>query len=459
MNVFLTSLGCRLNEAELARWAREFHRAGHRVLAQPEQAQVVVVNTCAVTAEAARKSRKLVGGLHRRNPEARLVLTGCFAELEPTRAAALAGVDLVVGNGDKDRLVAEVAEAFEVPGMPALAAEPDSAHAYRECGRTRAFIKVQDGCKNRCTFCIVTIARGQERSRAIDEVVAEIQSLAAAGYQEAVLTGVHLGGYGRDLGTDLARLVREVLARTDIPRLRLSSLEPWDLPAGFFALWHDRRLMPHLHLPLQSGSDRILQRMARRSSTRDFTALVEDARAAIPDLTVTTDMIVGFPGEGEAEWAETMAYVDGIGFAHVHIFPYSPREGTTAARLDGQVPGPVKRERSRQMHALAADMKRAHLARFAGQTREVLWEGEGEPRAAGTSTTGATATDTGGAVEAGAAPAWHRFGGYTDNYLRVETAVPAGVSLDNRITPARLLGVHGELLRAETVEHPLAAAP
>jgi threonylcarbamoyladenosine tRNA methylthiotransferase MtaB len=448
MDVFLTTLGCRLNEAEIARWARDFHRAGHRVVPQVGQADVVVVNTCAVTGEAVRKSRKLVGGLHRENPGARMVLTGCFAELEPGAAAALAGVDLVVGNRDKDRLVALVAESFAAPGMPVLATEPESAHAYRPAGRTRAFVKVQDGCKNRCTFCIVTVARGEERSRALAEIVDEIRSLVAAGYQEAVLTGVHLGGYGRDLGTSLRELVAAVLGETALPRLRLSSLEPWDIPAGFWALWRDPRLMPHLHLPLQSGSDSVLARMARRSSTASFDALVEEARAAIPDLTLTTDLIVGFPGETEAEWAETLAYVQRIGFGHMHVFTYSPREGTRAARLPDPVPAPVQRARSRAMHELAASMKQAHLERFVGHSRAVLWEGEGEPIAAGEAVAAA-------APASGGAPAWQRFTGYTDNYLRVETAVPAGVALENRVTPARLCGVHGELLRAELAGHAL----
>lgn len=454
MDVFLTTLGCRLNEAELARWARDFGRAGHRVVPAVGGADVVVVNTCAVTGEAARKSRKLVGGLHRQNPRARMVLTGCFAALEPGRAASLAGVDLVVSNQDKDRLVSLVTEAFDVPTMPLLATEPDSAHVHgaaeRPGGRTRAFIKVQDGCKNRCTFCIVTIARGQERSRTIAEVVDEVRGLHAAGYQEAVLTGVHLGGYGRDLDTDLYTLVATLLAETEIPRLRLSSLEPWDLPAHFWTLWREPRLMPHLHLPLQSGADTVLARMARRSRTGDFAALADAARAAIPGLSLTTDLIVGFPGETEDEWAETVAYVQRIGFAHMHIFTYSPREGTRAARMDGQVPGPVKRARSREMHAIAATMKQAHLAGFAGQERPVLWEGPGEPVDAGAG----PGRDPGADVDG--AGGWRRFAGYTDNYLRVETAAPASLDLDNQITPARLLGVHGELLRAEVPGHALA---
>ncbi|HUH01458.1 MAG TPA: tRNA (N(6)-L-threonylcarbamoyladenosine(37)-C(2))-methylthiotransferase MtaB [Kofleriaceae bacterium] len=429
MQVFLTTLGCRLNEAELEGWARELRAGGHRVVGTPVEAQVMVVNTCAVTGEAARKSRKFIGGLHRQNPRAPLVVTGCMSELEPDKAAALAGVDLVVGNGDKERLVTLLETAIDPSAMPAMAAEPEGSHVYAHHGRTRAFVKVQDGCRNRCTFCIVTVARGEERSRAIDELIEEVNALHEAGYQEVVLCGVHLGGYGSDLGTDLRALVAAVLARTCIPRVRLSSLEPWDLPEGFFELWQDPRLMPHLHLPLQSGSDAVLKRMARRCSTGEYARLVDAARAAIPDLTLTSDVIVGFPGETEDEWRATVDFVRQIGFAHLHIFTFSPREGTRAARLAGQLRGDLKRARSRELHALAAEMKAAHLAGYRGQTRPVLWEGIGQPGPAGRL-------------------AWS---GYTDNYLRVRTDVAAGTELENVIAPALLAAVEGEFLTATVI--------
>jgi threonylcarbamoyladenosine tRNA methylthiotransferase MtaB len=289
-------------------------------------------------------------------------------------------------------------------------------------------VKVQDGCRNRCAFCIVTIARGDERSRPIDDVVSELRSLASAGTKEAVLTGVHLGGYGSDLGVTLSDLVRAVIEHAGLPRIRLSSLEPWDLPPDFASLWQDRRLMPHLHLPLQSGSDGVLRRMARRCSTAAYEALVDRLRSAIPDLVLTTDVIVGYPVETEAEWAETMAFVERIGFGHVHVFTYSRREGTRAARLGGQVAGDVKRRRSRELSALAAAMKTAHLARFARTERDVLWEGPGHP----------------------GPESKVRFGGYTDNYLRVQTSVPAGIDLDNRICRTWLDRVDGDLLVANS---------
>ena len=423
MQVFLTTLGCRLNEAELESWSREFCASGDRVVASVRDAQVIVVNTCAVTAEAARKSRKFVNGLHRQNPSARLVVTGCFAELEPERARELTGVDLVVGNRDKDQLVGIVRGRLDVPVMPALATEPTGSHVYEATGRTRAFIKVQDGCRNRCSFCVVTIARGDERSRPIDDVVCEVQALYGAGYREAVLTGVHLGGYGGDLGTcpaegsDLFALVSAVLADTDMPRIRLSSLEPWDLPDRFWTLWSNPRLMPHLHLPLQSGSDSVLRRMHRRCDTRAYSHLVGAARAAIADVTITTDIIVGFPGETEAEWASTVDYVGGLGFGHIHIFTYSGRAGTKAAQLAGQLPGPVKKARSRALHDLAERSKRRHLDAFSGSSRAVLWETR-DP-----------------AAHYGDGGSWT---GYTDNYLRVEARAPLAADLQNRITAALL---------------------
>lgn len=428
MQIYLTTLGCRLNEAEIAGWARGFQAAGHRVVDSPAQANVVLLNTCAVTLEAARKSRKLVNRLHQLNPTARLVVTGCYAELEPAAVAPLAGVDLVIGARDKDRLVDLVGETLDLHAMPDLATQPDGAHVYPG-SRTRAFVKVQDGCRNRCTFCIVTIARGEERSRPVADIVNEVNSLHAAGYQEAVLTGVHLGGYGAGLGTDLDALVKTLLQETSIPRLRLSSLEPWDLTPDFWRLWDNPRLMPHLHLPLQSGCDSTLRRMARRCDTATYAGLVEAARSAIPGLSLTSDLIVGFPGETEAEWAATLAFVRQIGFAHLHIFAFSPRQGTAATRLRGQVAESVKRDRSRQIHEIAAAMKAGHLARYQGQTRSVLWENLGVPQPDGLL----------------------RWTGHTDNYLAVETVVPSGLDLTNRIIPALLvdLSADGNSFRAE----------
>ena len=424
--VHLETLGCRLNEAELETWSRDFRSHGWELVPAPEQADLVVVNTCAVTAEAARKSRQLVRRSHRANPEAKLVVSGCYATLDSERAAADLGVDLLVPNRDKARLVDIALAELALPTQPHQATEPD-AQSLLARGRQRAFVKVQDGCRYRCSYCIVTLARGAETSRPIDDVVAEIQALHAGGIQEIVLTGVHLGGYGSDRGSHLGELVDAVLARTAVPRIRLGSLEPWDLPPDFWERFADPRLSPHLHLPMQSGSDSVLRRMSRRCRSDEFLELAAAGRAAVPDLNLTTDIIVGFPGETEAEWQETLAFVDRVGFGHVHIFAYSPRTGTKAATLPDPVPRAIKNQRSQALHALAQRHKRRFLARHVGRRFAVLVEDR--------------ATDGPGG------PVWS---GYTPNYLRVGIAAPADADLGNRILDLRMVGLDadGDMLLA-----------
>jgi len=425
MRVFVDSLGCRLNQSEIESLARQFKRAGHTIVATAGEADLCVVNTCAVTGEAESKSRHLLRQVARAAPAARIVATGCYAHLAPAEVLGLPGVSQVVDNLDKDRLV-ELTALTPLPPVPELwekgmRAEPfDREPLARDYvpgayGHTRAFVKVQDGCDNRCTFCITTIARGASRSRPLAEVVIEVQAMAAGGYQEAVLTGVHLGSYGHDRGErdGLKRLVAALLADTDIARLRLSSLEPWDLDESFFELWANPRLCPHLHLPLQSGCDRTLRRMARRTTCASFSRLVAAARAAIPDLALTTDLIAGFPGESEDDFRASYEYVADLGFASLHVFSYSPRPGTAAARMRNQVPPQVKQARSRALHALGRAAGRTFRQRYLGRTMEVLWE---------------SAT---GADERG----W-RWSGLTPNYLRVE--VSSRERLANRITPVRL---------------------
>jgi threonylcarbamoyladenosine tRNA methylthiotransferase MtaB len=424
MRVRLETLGCRLNISEIEGMARRFIAAGHRVVGPDEPADLCVLNTCAVTHVAARKSRQIMRQLKRANPGAGMVVTGCYAELEPDQVDAL-GVDMVIGNQDKDRLVELVTEHWSRVHPEKVGLRPTAdtlpsifdlpSHYLYPGARTRAFIKVQDGCDNRCTFCIVRVARGAARSRPAHDVIAEVQGLVAAGYQEVVLSGVHLGSYGYDLGNrrGLFDLVRRLLDETNVPRLRLSSLEPWDLDADFFALWQDPRLGRHLHLPLQSGCDATLKRMARHTNTASFAELVSAARAAIPDLSVTTDVIVGFPGETEAEFAASLAFVEAMAFAKLHVFRYSRRAGTAAATMPGQVPSDVIEGRSRRMHDLGTRLERAFRRRFFGRTMEVLWE-TGEVNGEGLLWTG-----------------------LTENYLRVSAR--GGPGLRNVVTPVRLV--------------------
>lgn len=377
MLVHLKTLGCRLNEAELETWARQFRQLGHEITADPDEADLLVINTCAVTGEAVRKSRRLIKRVQNNNPQAKLVVSGCYASLNPDVVNTIPGIDLLVDNRDKDRLPALVNARLMDATMPAVATEPGENPLFSR-GRQRAFIKVQDGCRYRCTFCIVTQARGEERSRALEDIIEEINELHASGIREAVITGVHLGGYGSDLDVNLYDLVSAILERTSIPRLRLGSLEPWDIPDNFWQLFQNQRLLPHLHLPLQSGSDTVLRRMARRCKTGDFSALVASAREQVPGINITTDIIVGFPGETDDEWQQTLTYLEKFGFGHIHIFAYSPRPGTKAATLPNPVPDAIKKRRSRQLHALLEEMRLRQLEKQVGKTAPVLVENYSE---------------------------------------------------------------------------------
>ena len=425
MRVFLDTTGCRLNQSEIETLARQFRQAGHTVVMGPDEAELVVVNTCAVTREAARSSRNMIRRANRANAAAQIVATGCYAHLSPDVVGALPGVSQVVNNLDKDRLVPLLFQGGE-RGEPFEREPVEREVAGGALGRTRAFVKAQDGCNNRCTFCVTTIARGPGRSRATAEIVAEIQALAEAGYREAVLTGVHLGSYGHDRGEKdgLQALVAAILTDTDMPRLRLSSLEPWDVSPAFFALWSNPRLCRHLHLPLQSGCDATLRRMARRTSQAAFRTLVREARSQIPELALSTDIIAGFPGETDAEFETSLAFVREMEFMKLHVFRYSPRAGTAAARFNDQVPEEVKKERSARLLALSDEGARRFAEAFVGRTLPVLWE------------------QVAGATEAGFVNS-----GLTGNYLRVELIAPE--ALTNTISCARLVQVTDVGLRAE----------
>ena len=423
--VYLRSLGCRLNQSELEALARQLAGRGCQVVDDPAQADICVVNTCAVTAEAERKTRHLLRALARANPQARIAVLGCAATLRGEELAAFPNVAWVIPNEEKERAV----EALTPSPLP-----PSPSPVERERGRgvggvgvrarTRAFVKIQDGCDNACTYCIVHILRGPVRSRPPEEVVAEIAERVREGYQEAVLTGVNIGAYGRDLGRPggLAGLVAAILAQTDLPRLRLSSVEPWDVDESLLALWPNPRLCRQLHLPLQSGCEATLRRMGRRITAAEYARLLERIRAAVPDMAVTTDIIVGFPGEDKAEFAESLAFVERMGFARLHVFPFSPRPGTPAARMGGQVPEPVMQERAARMRDLGERLAAQYRRRFLGQELAVLWE---RRRRDGL---------------------WH---GLTDNYLQVVTACPA--DLYNRIVPTRLVGEQNGFLVGEVV--------
>lgn len=417
--IHLRMLGCRLNQSEIDTMARQFEQQGHEIVTDPAEADWFVVNTCAVTKEASASSRKLIRELHRINPQAQTTVTGCYAQIEAGAVTNLPGVVLVIDNLGKDTLVEQMtgvqAEPFDVEPI-ALDSLPGAS------GKTRAFVKVQDGCDNACTFCVTTVARGAGRSRSLEEIIDEIRFLTTAGFQEAVLTGVHLGSYGYDLGNrdGLVELVRAILSDTDMPRVRLSSLEPWDLSPEFFDLWENPRVCRHLHLPLQSGCDSTLRRMARHTNQANFRQLVQAARSRIDDLAITSDVIVGFPGETDEEFVISEAFIAEMQFSGLHIFRYSKRPGTPAARMRGHLTNAVKKERSARLHELDARMQQQFSERFIGQTMDVLWE------------------QVNGATEEGFINI-----GYTDNYLRARVIHPR--VLNNHITPVRIENYDAEL--------------
>jgi len=426
MRVHLKTLGCRLNEAEIESWANDFSQRGHQLVKEDQAPDVLVLNTCAVTQSAVRKSRQLVRRTHTKNPNAKLVVSGCYATLNKDETLSLDGVDLLVNNQQKDQLVDLTIEQLSVETMPSIATEPNAVALFSR-GRQRAFIKVQDGCRYRCSFCIVTIARGDEKSRAIDDIIKEINSIEQQGICEVVITGVHLGGYGSDTNSNLYSLIEAILEQTTIPRVRMGSLEPWDLPNGFFKLFANPRLMPHMHLPMQSGSDTVLKRMSRRCKTDEFRSLVAEARALVPNLNITSDIIVGFPGETELEWQQTLDFVDEMQFADLHIFSYSPREGTKAASLPEQVRNELKKQRSKALHQLASDLKQQNMQSYIGSHCSILWEDSHDINDDGSYT----------------------LFGYTPNYLRVKITGKDVKPLSNQISSCLLSSLDKGVFNAE----------
>jgi threonylcarbamoyladenosine tRNA methylthiotransferase MtaB len=402
--------------------ARHFREAGHEIVARAEGADLAVVNTCAVTAKAASDSRGKIRQIARSGVD-EIIATGCWSTLQPKEAAALPSVLRVVTNDRKDQLVADILD------LPEESFDLEPIARQRLPGlhrRTRAFIKVQDGCDNHCTFCITTVARGQGRSRPVEQVLGDIRAALQGDTKEIVLTGVHLGSWGQDFGSHLKELVRAILRETEAPRLRLSSLEPWDLDEDFFSLWENPRLCGHLHLPLQSGSASTLKRMARKTSPSSFRKLVADARKIIPDAAITTDIIAGFPGETEVEFSESLEFVREMNFAGGHAFTYSARPGTGAARMSGQVRTSVSKQRNAAYRAVFEETGRLYRQRFIGRPASVLWESMTQLSECG----------------------W-QMEGLTENYLRV-TATSASPRW-NFVDEVKLIEAEGDKLRGEII--------
>jgi threonylcarbamoyladenosine tRNA methylthiotransferase MtaB len=425
MKIFLNSIGCRLNQSEIERISNQFRLVGHEIVDSVENSDLVIINTCTVTSAAAADSRKIIRQAHRKNPEAQIVLTGCWSTLEEAEARNFSGVIHVVHNSTKDQLVPMILNLPE--GESDL--EPRIRYPLQGLrARTRAFIKVQDGCNNSCTFCLTTIARGAAKSIPPDQIHNEVRAAIAAGIQEVVLTGVQLTAYGVDRqdNYNLKSLVRSVLDHTDIPRLRLSSLEPWGVKSDFFQLWTDPRLCRQLHLPLQSGSAHTLRRMGRPISPESYTRLIDEAREMIPHVAITTDIIVGFPGETEAEFNQSLTFIDQTAFAQAHVFTYSPRKGTPAFRLPDRVPNKIARKRNKVVQDTVARSSKVYKEGFLNRRLSALWETS--------------------------LPLDHNnweLRGLTDNYLRVRAI--ADNNLWNHLSPIRVLKVGEKELLCEII--------
>jgi threonylcarbamoyladenosine tRNA methylthiotransferase MtaB len=368
LRVTFHTLGCKLNQAETELLARQFSEAGYCVVSGGG-ADIYVLNTCTVTHIADRKSRRFLRLWRKRNPQAFIVAAGCYAE-RVSQELAQVGADLVVGNEQKMHLLGALKD---VP-IP-VACCSTGQFVADGVSRVRSFIKIQDGCNDTCAYCIVPRVRGREHCLPMADIINEVKARVAAGYKEVVLTGTKIGDYGYN-GANLKQLVEQVLAATGVERLHLSSLQPHNISPELLSLWQDHRLCSHFHLALQSGSDAVLGRMRRCYSTEDYRQAVSLIRKAVPDVAITTDIMVGFPGESAEEFEESYRFCQEIDFANIHVFNYSSRPGTLAARMMKQIGDRLKKERSLRMLELARQSASKFCQRFLGQKMTVLWEKE-----------------------------------------------------------------------------------
>ena len=429
MKAAFCTLGCKVNQYDTEAMRELFENAGYETVDFSEPADVYVVNTCTVTQTGDKKSRQMISRAHALSPAAKIVVAGCYAQRAPEEVLALPGVSLVIGTKDRAHVV-ELVEALRQEKTTAVSDlrtervfEPLT--ASRE-GRTRAHLKIQEGCDRFCTYCIIPYARGPIRSRPLSDVRAELQKLAEAGFREVVLTGIHLMSYGRDLEADITLL--DAIAQADdiagIRRIRLGSLEPQMLSEKFIsAIAGNPKICRQFHLSLQSGSAGVLARMKRRYTPEEYAECVRRLRTAMPECAITTDIIVGFPGETEAEFEETLAFARAVSLARIHVFPYSRREGTKAAEMPGQLSRAVKAERAARLGALAEELASEYAERFVGTEQEVLFE-EREGKC---------------------------LAGHTGTYLRV-LAPCADDALCNRFVRVRILSREGSVLRGEVTE-------
>ena len=441
----LITLGCKVNQYDTQAMQEVMLRNGYTIVGENAPADVCIINTCTVTNAADQKARQVIRRAVRKNPDTEVLVTGCYAESDREAIKSIPGVSLVFGNREKadlQKYLDLVHESWEEKDCsPLLQIEPVHHDAVREhanfsmsvseAGKhTRALIKVQDGCSAFCTYCIIPYVRGRMTSRPLPDIVQEAKQIAANGYKEIVITGVHLGAYGLDIGrqTNIADILEHIYPIDGIERIRFSSIEAMNFPPDLV----DRmaalpKCMPHFHLPLQAGSDKILRQMRRRYTRAQFSHLVEKLRSSFPDVGITTDIMVGFPGETDADFEDSLQFVEDIGFSQLHVFRYSPRRGTPAADYANHVPPHISTERSTAMIALGKQLGINFRNRMLGKTMHVLVEDSYE------------------GVDG-------HLAGFTENYLRVLIDVPD--SAVNRILPMKLTALEGEFIRAETTAAP-----
>lgn len=393
--VAVYTLGCKVNQYESAAIAGMFEKRGYRVVEPENKADIYIINTCTVTHLGDRKSRQIIRRMSRMNPEAFILVTGCYAQVSPEDVLGIQGVDLVVGTKDRETLVDLVESTVKGRGQVRAVSDYTGGDSFEEFSslpfydRVRAYLKIQEGCSNFCTYCIVPYARGPLRSRRPEKIIEEARRIIKKGFNEIVITGIRTGAYGVDFENrwTLADLIRKLAEIPGLVRLRLSSIEPNDVtPELVETLAGIKNFCSHLHLPLQSGDDEILQRMGRRYNTWEYSRLVNILRENLPDLGLTTDIMVGFPGETGKNFDNNLRFVEKTAFSRLHVFKFSPRRGTPAASFSGQVDPLVKEERSKKMiqtgNKLSADFARAHLgtvldvlAEQPFDREEKLWEG------------------------------------------------------------------------------------
>lgn len=429
------TLGCKVNQADTASMENLFLRSGHQLVSFDGEADVYIINTCVVTNTGQRKSRQTIHRAIRKNPNALIVVTGCYPQTAAEEVKAIAGVDMIIGNQDRAQIVQLVEERLAHRQTDTLDAvhKLTASTAFEEMAagditdKTRAFLKIQEGCNQFCTYCIIPYARGPLRSRSLESIRTETQRLISAGFKEIVLIGIHLGCYGKENpdGPTLYDAVKTVLEVPGVQRLRLGSLESVEVEPRLLTLMQeDARFCRHLHLPLQSGCDKTLQAMHRPYTTAKFKTLLADIKTKVPDIAITTDVIVGFPGETEADFETTCKFVESCGFSKMHIFPFSARKGTPAEKFAGAVTEAVKKERADILGRIDETMHKAFLQGMVGQNAEVLFE----------------------------QPAGEDyFEGLTGNYQRVFVK-SGGRNLGGEILPVKITAFDGEKLLGEIIK-------